>query len=331
MTLDFDKGFGGLPKYNLTLETPITKLSLTGVKRGDTNVYMKREDLGSYFLGGNKVRFYEYLIPDILSKKTERIIAIGSSYSNNIRVVSAISQFLNIPCKLFIYLEKGYTDEIEGNLLLAKLCNAEIEFVHKSFVSLAAKEYISQKEKAGENCYFIPNGSHIPLAAVSYSDVLKEIIAQSKQLNIEFDVVFLPVGNGTTVAGLELGKEICGFKGQIIGLAFEGSTNKQRIATFIKEIKESVLNPELFDDSYDSNLKIVNTQMKYGEIIKSDTDFIKRLVRSDGICLDPIYNAHPFSVLMDTLEQYEAQNILYINTGGTPLLFLQKFKSILGD
>lgn len=293
LNLDYSVGYGGLNKYVLAGETPITRLSLNGFQKSDVNIYMKREDLSPFFFGGNKVRFYEYLIPEIQACGTQRLVAIGSSYSNNIRMVAAIAQFLQIPCKLFVYLEKGYTSRVEGNLLLAKLCGADIEFVNKAFVTVIANDYLKERESANEKCFLIPNGCHLGLASLGYADVMSEILGQSEAMNVKFDAIYLPVGNGTTIAGLELGKELYGFEGDVVGLAFDGTATKEGVLNFISEVKSTTLNSVAFGD-YKSNLSIRNSEVKYGEIVKQDIDVLKKLIQSDGICLDPIYNANPF-------------------------------------
>ena len=46
--------------------TPVQKLNY---KIGNTNIYMKRDDLIDFAFGGNKVRLFEYIAADILKKK----------------------------------------------------------------------------------------------------------------------------------------------------------------------------------------------------------------------------------------------------------------------
>jgi len=324
--IKFTNGFGKLSKYPIATETPITKLFLAESEGLNSNIYMKREDLIPYYFGGNKVRFYEYMIPDIIRKKTDRIIAIGSCYSNNIRVVSAISKLLNIPCKLFIYIEKGHSEKIEGNLLLAKLSGAEIEFVNKAFISALANNYLSEREREGEICYFIPNGCHLPLAAFGYSDVVKEIVDQSKRMNVDFDAIFLSVGNGTTIAGLALGKEFYNFEGQIFGIPIENSISKENIKDFIGKMKQTVF---ITSENSSADFQLISSDSSYGNICKDDIDIIQKLIQTDGVCLDPIYNSHPFSTMLKFIEQHEFKNVLYINTGGMPLIFLEKFRQLL--
>ena len=64
-------------------------------------VFMYRDDPEDFGFGGNKVRFFEYLIPEILREKPDALVTSGSMYSNHIRVTAQVAARLNIPASYF--------------------------------------------------------------------------------------------------------------------------------------------------------------------------------------------------------------------------------------
>lgn len=62
---------------------------------------------------------------------------------------------------------------------------------------------------------------------------------------------------------------------------------------------------------------------KYGEVNESIRNVIKDVAEYNGVFLDPIYNAKSFLRMMEFLENEDRINsVLYINTGGSPNLFI---------
>ena len=82
----------------LTKKTQLMSMSETV---NGHRIFMYRDDPEDFGFGGNKVRFFEYLIPAILREKPDVLVTTGSMYSNHIRVTAQVAAKLNIPCKLF--------------------------------------------------------------------------------------------------------------------------------------------------------------------------------------------------------------------------------------
>ena len=303
--------------------TPIIKLNKIV---GNTSIYMKRDDLIDFYFGGNKVRLYEYIIADVISKKAEKIITAGSIHSNHVRVTAAVASYFNLECDIIIIKDNNERTYLtQGNGLLIDLIG-----VNKYVCSVDnAKEYIESylesQKSSGVNYYFVPGGGHMPLATKAYSDTMGEIINQGKTMNVEFDAIFLPTGTGTTQAGLVHGKDRFKFSGEIFGVTVARKIErcKEEIVDMIDGLKET--------DSRNFRIKeeniniLDNDGIKYGEVDKRVLEIMKDIIKSDGIPLDPIYNAKSFHVMMKYLsENKKMKNVLYLNTGGTPNIFTEE-------
>lgn len=311
----------------ISTQTPIIKLTDT---IGSTSIYMKRDDLIPFYFGGNKVRLYEYIAADAIANNAEKIITFGSQYSNHIRVTAAVSSFLGMECDIIIINDKTGSN-VEGNELLIDLIGANKYFCS----SRNAREYIDEhlltQRAKGINYYFVPGGGHTPIATMAYSDLMGEILEQSNQMKIKFDAIFLPVGTGTTHAGLVHGKGRFNCNSEIFGItvARECLRCKKEVAEMLKGIREIELkNPSV--QLTEVNI-LDNEDIAYGEIDDRIINTMKTIARSDRVVLDPIYNSKSFYIMKKFLSENQGySNVLYLNTGGTPNLFTHEVSRRVG-
>lgn len=315
------KRFDQLEKYTLNhTTTPLIKLnySVNGF-----NIYMKRDDLTDFYFGGNKVRLFEYIVPDILRASPQKIVTVGTADSNHVRVAAAVAERINLECDLIIVgdVEKNKRIANEGNMLLASMCRANLIYCHSFAALLFIKQYLEEQEAQGTSCIFIPGGGHVTSAVFGYVDAMKEIMDQSREVGVEFDSIYLPTGSGTTQAGLLLGKQLYSYYGAIYGLSVDSPVTKCK-----REINELLCSAyDLYEGIKtvpESDVLLLENSTKYGEIDENAVWITNELIKSDGICLDPIYNAKSFWKMVCELKtQSNGGNVLYINTGGLPGIF----------
>lgn len=309
--------------------TPIVKLR-KGV--GNTSIYMKRDDLIDFYFGGNKVRLYEYIISDVIKQKAEKLITFGSVHSNHVRVTAAVAAYFGLVCDIITIQDNNRVETlVDGNSLLMDFIGV------KRYVcsSENAKEYIDNhlniQEMQGVNYYFVPGGGHTPIAAMAYSDIMNEILIQSESLNVNFDAVFLPTGTGTTQAGLVHGKDKFKFGGVIYGVtvARKPERCKKEVINMLNGLGKIGSHDKLYEESGINILE--NGGIEYGEVNSRIINIMKDLAKSDGILLDPIYNAKSFYAMIKYLiENNNYTNVLYLNTGGIPNIFIEEVSRKMG-
>ena len=149
-------------KYCLLKKKP--QLFCLSEKVNGHKVYMYRDDPEDFGFGGNKVRFFEYLIPDILAENPTEIVTSGSMFSNHIRVTAQVASHLGIPCKLLL-TEDELPDKLTGNIALSKEYKAETECIGHFAALLKIGEYMNQLKESGRKAFLVPNGGHTPGAA----------------------------------------------------------------------------------------------------------------------------------------------------------------------
>ncbi|HMK83621.1 MAG TPA: pyridoxal-phosphate dependent enzyme, partial [Candidatus Bathyarchaeia archaeon] len=107
-----------------TLPTPLHRLDVLSQKLG-TEVWIKRDDLTGFAMGGNKARKAEFLLSDAIRKGCDVIVTTGAIQSNHARVIAVAARRFSMDCHLFLSGQKSHT----GNMLLNHLANAQIHLV----------------------------------------------------------------------------------------------------------------------------------------------------------------------------------------------------------
>lgn len=293
--------------------TPLYKMNF---KIGKTNIYVKRDDIIEFALGGNKVRLFEYLAAEIRKSAAEKVITFGSIHSNHLRVTSFVAAYLGISADLIV-LTNNENIRATPNIELANLySNVTIVPCKKQDAHDFIEGYLDKQNKMGTAYYWIPGGGHTSIAPLGYIDAGKEIIQQLNSLDTKIDAAFVPCGTGTTQTGL-----IC----SINEFPVYGITVARTIDKCINEITALLEKMTLcgYADSVDSEqIHVISSDKKYGIIDEDIKRIINGILKSDGFLLDPIYNAKSFLKMIDFIKQNRGiENVLYINTGGTPNIF----------
>src|SRR5687767_5358996 len=87
-----------LPKVELIqLPTPMHRLDRASEKLG-IDLWIKRDDLTGFALGGNKGRKLEYLMAEALARQAQVVVTCGASQSNFVRQLGAACSVLGIRC-----------------------------------------------------------------------------------------------------------------------------------------------------------------------------------------------------------------------------------------
>ena len=149
-------------------------------------------------------------------------------------------------------------------------------------------------------------------AAYGYRDAANEILRQQETLGVRFDAVFLPCGTGTTLAGLLLGLKDTDIDIYGITVARPVERCKIVITNLLQKIE---------DKSFEWNVNVLKSPIPYGETSEAVLDTVEALAQNDGLFLDPVYNAKSFWGMTEYLKNHHYDNVLYINTGGTPNIF----------
>src|SRR5699024_5589233 len=288
----------------------------------ENDIYIKRDDLTEPTLGGNKVRKLELFLKEAQEKHANYIVTYGAAQSNHCRLTVSMANKLGL--KTLLILAK--TDEIHynGNFLIYDLYDTEIVWTETNEVPETIEKTLTNLKQKGYNPYFIQGGGHGNLGTHAYKLAFEEILHQEIKMNTSFSHIFHASGTGTTQAGLIAGNTIHQSDKSIIGISV--ARNKQRGTEVIEESIQSYLEsyaPKSINNSYKLSFNTDYIGDGYAHIYPEIIDTIRNVIKASSIMLDPVYTGKAFYGMLDYINKnnIKGKQILFIHTGGIPLLF----------
>jgi len=311
------------------LPTPIHELRRTSVALEGARIYIKRDDLTGAVLSGNKIRKLDFLLAEARKTMCDVVITCGGNQSNHARTTAVAAAQLGM--KALLFLKNNMTLPFEGNLLLNKMVGADIHYISAeeyarvdALMAEAARDY----DKRGLKAYVIPEGGSNALGAMGYVRAAEEIARQLKRMKLKIDSVVVPVGSGGTYAGLLVGKYVFDLPAEIYGVNVCDDKRffTRKIAGLVEEMLTQFSVPVNFNKQ---DIRIIDGYVGkgYGLSSQPEIDLIKRVAKSDGIILDPVYTGKAMLGLAEEMKGgvlRENKTILFVHTGGIFGLFPKK-------
>lgn len=315
--------------------TPVHKLEKLSEELG-INLYLKRDDFsGMNLFGGNKIRKLQYLIGDAIEKKCDYVLTFGATQSNH--AMQTATACCKCGLKPILYLESIVeVDEkdIKSNLLIDKILGAEIHILPKGIdLMKKAQKRIDELESQGHKCYIVPMGGASGVGSTGFIEGYVELTEQLESQGLKADYIFHATGTGGTLAGLAAGKKLLNSQTKIYSIDVSNKTEEhyEKVANIANEALkrigiEEVITPN--DIEHDLNY--------FGEGYEVPTEAaseaIKKLARTEGILVDPVYTGKALSALFSYVKSGkvgQGSTVVFWHTGGATALFAEK--EIIGD
>ena len=322
-----------------TLPTPINEATrlrtALGGERSCPRILIKRDDLTSLGVGGNKARKLEYLVADALAHGATTLVTTGAVQSNHARMTAAAAAVTGMRCVL-VLTATTERPAIAGNLLLDKLYGAEIRLVPSIDPMLAVgqdeavvAEVVAEEQAAGRVPYVIPVGGSSGVGVCGYVSGTAELVEQLSAARIVASRLYYASGSRGTQAGLTLGAKVCAATYRVCGVAVSaGEPEKiERAKRIANEAAARTGLPERLE------LKDLVTDQGYiGEGYGIPTvaalEAIRLAARTEAILLDPCYTSKAMAALIDHVRTgmlSPDETVVFLHTGGMPALFTTGF------
>lgn len=309
-------------KLNLAnLPTPVYRLERISEEWG-VDLWIKRDDYTGAETSGNKIRKLEYTIAKALSEKAEVVITCGGIQSNHCRATAAVAAKVGIKSHLVLRIDEE--PPVEGNYLLDKILGAEITFISRKDYSNSRGEIMAEiakeYEAKGIKAYVIPEGASDGTGNFGYIEAVQEIVAQEKELGVNFDAIVCAVGSGGTYSGLFLGAKIYAPDKKVYG--FNVCDDEEYFLNVCESIASDTVKALGSDiEVKREEMNIIDGYKGLGYAISKDEEllFITELARKEGVILDPVYTGKAFYGLYHELKKgrfSEHKHILFVHTGG---------------
>lgn len=299
-------------------------------KELDRPVYIKRDDQIGPGMGGSKTRKLEYLLAHAQKFHARKVVTFGGLQSNHARLTAAAARKLGMQAHLFYFAPRPAL--MEGNLVISQLLGARMHFIPLGStgagMSLEATCRLVRMlalARIGPH-YFIPVGGHNWRGCLGYVRAAVEIDRQAREMGLDKAWFVAAAGTGGTLAGLMAGLALAGSPIRLQGIdvgklwkSFPAS-----IAHIAAELCSRLGSPMDFNPAQIPLIEKEYCGEAYAIPSRAGDDALRRVARSEGILLDPVYTAKAFAGLLDLVERKQlGQNepVIFLHTGGNPALF----------
>lgn len=298
-------------------------------------LFIMREDLLSFSMGGNKVRIADAFFRDMREKNCDAMLIYGEKHSNLCRVLSNLCCSKEILCVMICSHGENEEEKITNNTRFIEWTGTKIVHCKKSEIARTVEEQMSHMREMGKNPYYIygdkTGRGNEGTAAAAYTEAYEEILEFEQKTGREFDYIFLPSGTGATQSGLLCGHFQAEDKKKIVGIMIS-SREKERMFSIIQEGIEDYhkKNGKTLKPEYEKEIFLLDEYRLggYGLYDERVKECIIRQYRVNGIPFDPIYTGKAFLGMETYIKEKHIKNsrILFLHTGGTPLFydFLEK-------
>ena len=281
------------------LPTPIYKLENLSRQFGK-NIYIKRDDMTGIALGGNKVRKLEFLLADAVQKGADVVLTAGGPQSNHAMLTAACAGRLGMKA-ILVLKKRGVL--AGGNLTLDGIFGADVRFVDTDTYDevYAEMERIMEELRGqGHTPYFIPVGGSVPLGSLGYVNCAREIAEQSRELGISFDAILSATGSGGTYAGLTYGAKLFlpGTRSIGIGVCKDPFED---IALELMNGLQELLEADVTAKREDIHIRF-EIGPGYAQPSPEGSAAVRRLARTEGILVDPVYTGKALAGAFRLLE-----------------------------
>ena len=298
-------------------------------------ILIKRDDLTTLGLGGNKARKLEYLVADAAAQGATTLITTGAVQSNHARMTAAAACVAGMRCVLVLTATSD-RPQVAGNFLLDKLFGAEVRLVPSIDPMLAVgqdeavvAEVVAEERAAGRVPYVIPVGGSSGVGVCGYIGGTAELVDQLEAMKIRPSRLYYASGSRGTQAGLTLGARLCEAPYQAYGVAVSaGEPEKIERARRIANEAAALLNLaerlELADLFTDQNF----IGEGYGIPTSESLEAIALFARSEALVLDPCYTSKAAAAMIHHIRSREIradETIVFLHTGGMPAIFTEAF------
>jgi 1-aminocyclopropane-1-carboxylate deaminase/D-cysteine desulfhydrase len=309
------------PRVELTtLPTPLEQAARLSEELG-IEVWLKRDDVGSLGLVGNKVRKLEFTLGEAVDGGARTVVTLGAPQSNHARATASAAARLGLDAVLVM---GGTAPEgpPTGNLLLDALFGAELLYAGtEDWAQLAATVQAVAQERA--NAYALPAGGSSPVGALGFAAAYAELRGQLEAAGVRPQSIYHASTSGGTHAGLMLGHALAGGGPAPIGFDVGQIVPDARgLTAWLANEAAALLGADASLTEGDAHLDLSQLGGGYGAFTQAGIEAIGLLARTEGVVLDPVYSAKGMAGLIADARAGRIDGpVVFWHTGGGPSLF----------
>ena len=324
----------GQPRVRLA--TLPTHLEPGPVLAGQSQLWVKRDDLTGLGMGGNKARKLEFLCGAAVASGANCLITVGAGQSNHCRMTAAAGALLGLEVHLVLAGDRSAV--LEGNQLLSERFGAHQHFTGAGpaewgRLEIAREDLTEELSAQGLKPYSIPIGGSTAVGALGYIVAYQEIVEQAVAKNLSPKTIVFTSSSGGTHAGLVAGRAYLRALGNTkflpnllaIGVA------KGVVAGYpsVKELAQEALTiAGLPGEVVDEDVEVDGRWLGEDYAIPTDASraAITWAAHNGAWVLDDVYTAKGMAGLLGNATQgrwASGEDVIFIHTGGSPEVFVR--------
>ncbi len=318
------------PRVSLAhLPTALERLPNLSTALGGPQIWVKRDDCTGLATGGNKTRKLEFVMAEALEQGADTIITVGAVQSNHVRQTAAAACKLGLSCE--VLLEHRVPDPSDnyansGNILLDRIFGAKLrEYAGGTDFATAMQEVAEEVRSNGGRPYIVPGGASDKIGALGYVNCALELLTQANDQGLVIDHLVTATGSAGTQGGLIVGLQATSSNIPLLGIGVNApqDVQEQKVFDLAVETAQYIGAPGVVKrEDVVANCDYVGDG--YGIPTDSMNEAILLLARTEGLLFDPVYSGKALAGMIDLVRRGEfsdAQNIVFLHTGGSVALF----------
>ena len=307
---------GKLPWVSLgQFPTPVERLEKLGQQLGHPDLYVKRDDLSSDKMGGNKVRVMEFLLALMKARGKSVAISPGALGSNQILASAIFGHQLGLRIA-GVFFKQCETDYMCKHMLIDQSLGVEFSHVNNPYLTPFAilYQYLRHIDwRRLKTPFYIPSFGSSATCTLGYVNAMFELERQVQAGELpEPDYIFVTAGTGGTMAGIEIGARILGMKSKVIGVRItDWIAMNERMASSICNRGWSLLRnsgAELPVRSWKAkDISLIHDFFggEYARITEEGVAARSLIEQLEGITLDTTYTAKTMAAMIKYLEDHD--------------------------
>lgn len=314
-----------LPRVELApTPSPLHRLDRFSEAVG-AEVWIKRDDMGSPGLAGNKARKYELILGEAVALGADTLITTGAVQSNSARTGSAAAAQLGLACVLVLTGVPPTTRS--ANLLLDSLFGADIRLVGPlpwtdldPLLEAAADDVRAR----GGTPVIAPVGASSPLGALGFTLAYLELVEQLDELGLDVGHLVHATTSGGTHAGLVVGRALTGRGPVPVGVdAGLVLPEPARALAQLARAAAARIGLDAAFEAEDIEVDLDHAGEAYGAVTDGGVAAIRLLARTEGIVCDPVYSGKGLAGLVAHARsgRYADGPVVFWHTGGWHAVF----------
>jgi len=307
-----------------TLPTPLVPAPRLAQVMGTGPLYLKRDDLTGFAIGGNKARPLEFLVAAAVTDRADTLVTGGAPGSNFCAAAAAAALWAGLRCELVL---AGQPPSLPGPALaLALSWGATVRWTgsaERDSVDDQLPRAAAALSSSGHRPYLIPRGGASGLGAIGYALAAFELQEQLAAIGVAAVRVVVAVGSGGTLAGLVAGNVLLGRPWTLVG----GSVSRPvedaapRVLALARECARLMAGAGVLDhgaggtpEPTPGDVVVVDARGPgHGLPSPEGVAAAEQAMRTEGLMVDPVYTAKALSLVP---RYADGGDMVFWHTGG---------------